>query len=88
VTRTPAAGRSEYGHEHPTRDYPVTGPWTQHQVIDWLLEKCPDWGRARAVQATAIAVAMRSNTEPVPGGMVTIRVIPGGLELEERTGRG
>ena len=71
------------------RNYPVDGPWSQEQVVQWLMENGGEgWPRWRAVAATAIAIAMRSNSEPIPGGLVIIRVVPGGFELEARTGRG
>jgi hypothetical protein len=71
------------------RDYPITGPWTQEEVVQWLIAHSgtPAWPRWRAVAATAIAIAMRSNSEPIPGGLVIIRVVPGGFQIEERTGR-
>lgn len=69
----------------------MSGPWSQEDVIQWLMARTTPmdpWPRWRAVAATAIAIAMRSNAEAVPGGLVVIRVVPGGFELEERTGRG
>lgn len=86
MPRSVAGGRDDY-RPVVERNYPVTGPWSQEDVVQWLLART-DWPRWRAVSATAIAIAMRSNSEPVPGGLVTIRVIPGGFELEDKTGRG
>lgn len=99
MARTVAGGRDDFrpasiapaGPDagQPKRNYPVTGPWSQEDVVQWLMAHGgPGWPRWRAVSATAIAIAMRSNSEPVPGGLVTIRVIPGGFELEDKTGRG
>ena len=92
MTRTPAQTRDEFEDRPlgPVRNYPITGPWTQEEVVQWLIAHSgtPPWPRHRAVAATAIAVAMRSNSEPIPGGLVTIRVVPGGFEIEDRTGKG
>lgn len=95
MTRNVAGRRGDFEKPDPpvlVRDYPITGPWTQEEVVQWLLAKTKDsqdpWPRWRAVAATAIAIAMRSNSEPIPGGLVIIRVVPGGFEIEERTGRG
>jgi hypothetical protein len=92
MPRTVAATRAEYEDRPlgPVRNYPITGPWTQEEVVQWLIAHSgePPWPRYRAVAATAIAISMRSNSEPIPGGLVTIRVVPGGFEIEERTGKG
>jgi hypothetical protein len=87
--RDPDGPSSYPGHEVvapqvPPRAYPVDGPLSQEDVIQWFMtnEKWPRW---RAVAATAIAIAMRAHAEPVSGGMVIVRVVPGGFEMERRT---
>lgn len=90
MTRKVAQTRDDFEVNKPrgiVRNYPVTGPLTQEEAIQRIMAVC-GFPRYRALAATAIAVAMRSNSEPAPGGLITIRVIPGGFEIEERTGKG
>ena len=87
-SRTPGHEAADQAPNSPARRaYPVHGPWSQEDVVQWLMEHA-SYPRWQAVAATAIAIAMRSNSEPVPGGLVIIRVVPGGFELEDKSGRG